>query len=248
MKPRIIIFLSALLLLTSCKVYDGEEREPISVGHGIVRWTNENVVFVTDILESLLIIDHYLATDPALRMEELGERAQGLVVAHNTTTNTIDVGHCYDDGTVYYYRSIVTDGRLLSEGGTWSTYNGTVVVANSPEGMTATFDTPFDNSQINAKLHIEEWRYVKGARGFHIKYGGEIDVVASGSYEYRLSIDIAKSMEYGRIEGVGRGIVGGELDIDYNYTAREEVDEVYMVYNDDGTISFNYRGYSNMMR
>lgn len=249
MKRTIIFCLSALLLLSSCEVTEGERHEPINVGSGIVYWTNEHVTYITNTLESLFIIDHYLATDPALRQEELGERAQGLVVEYNDTTNTIAVGHRYDSGTVYNYHNIVTDGRLLSEGGTWSIDKEAIVIANTPDGMTATFDTSSpQDSQIDAKLRIEEYRYVKGKRGFHLKYDGEIDVVTSGAYDYTLGIDIRKSMEYGYIEGVGRGIVGGELDVDYNYAAREEVDEVYMVYGNDGNINFSYRGYNRTTR
>lgn len=243
MKRTIIFCLSALLLLSSCEVTEGERHEPINVGSGIVYWTNEHVTYITNTLESLFIIDHYLATDPALRQEELGERAQGLVVEYNDTTNTIAVGHHYDSGTVYNYHNIVTDGRLLSEGGTWSIDKEAIVIANTPDGMTATFDTSSpQDSQIDAKLRIEEYRYIKSKRGFHLKYDGEIDVVTSGAYDYTLGIDIRKSMEYGYIEGVGRGIIGGELDVDYNYAAREEVDEVYMVYNKDGRLSFSYLG------
>lgn len=245
MKRTIIFCLSALLLLSSCEVTEGERHEPINVGSGIVYWTNEHVTYITNTLESLFIIDHYLATDPALRQEELGERAQGLVVEYNDTTNTIAVGHRYDSGRVYNHLNINTDGRLLSEGGTWSIDKEAIVIANTPDGMTATFDTSSpQDSQIDAKLRIEEYRYVKGKRGFHLKYDGEIDVVTSGAYDYTLGIDIRKSVEYGYIEGVGRGIVGGELDVDYNYAAREEVDEVYMVYGNDGNINFSYRGYN----
>jgi len=245
MKRTIIFCLSALLLLSSCEVTEGERYEPINVGSGIVYWTNEHVTYITNTLESLFIIDHYLATDPELRQEELGERAQGLVVEYNDTTNTIAVGHRYDSGRVYNHLNINTDGRLLSEGGTWSIDKEAIIIANTPDGMTATFDTSSpQDSQIDAKLRIEEYRYVKGKRGFYLKYDGEIDVVTSGGYDYTLGIDIRKSVEYGYIEGVGRGIVGGELDVDYNYAAREEVDEVYMVYGNDGNINFSYRGYN----
>ncbi len=246
MKRTIIFCISTLLLLTSCKVSNGEQREPIEVGHGIVHWTDENVMKVSNMLESLFLIDLYLATDPALREEMFGERFKNTVVEYDTTTNTILEGYRYDNGTIDYYRTIATDGLLLSEGGTWRVNGQGTTITSDGGVMTATIDTRFnDDSQVDAKLRIEEYGYDKETGALNIKYDGEIDVVAPGAYEYRLYIDILKSIEYVSIEKAYIRIRGGELDVDYHFAAREEIDEVYMTYDKDGRISFRYRDYTN---
>lgn len=241
MKRTIFFCISTLLLLTSCKVGDGEQREPIEVGHGIVHWTEENLMKVSNMLESIFIIDLYLTTDPALREEIFGERLKNSVVEYDTTTNTIMEGYRYVDGTVDYYRTIATDGLLLSEGGTWRVNGQGTTITSDGGVMTATINTRFDdNSQVDAKLRIEEYGYGKEKGAFDVKYDGDIYIVEQREYTYTLSIDVVKSIEYTE----GR-IVGGELDVEYNYSSTEHIDEVYMTYDNDGRISFRYRDYTN---
>ena len=191
MKRTIILCISTLLLLTSCKVSNGEQREPIEVGHGIVHWTEENLMKVSNMLESIFIIDLYLTTDPALREEIFGERLKNSVVEYDTTTNTILEGYCYVDGTVDYYRTIATDGLLLSEGGTWRVNGQGTTITSDGGVMTATIDTKFnDNSQVDAKLRIEEYGYDKEKGAFDVKYDGDIYIVEQREYTYTLSIDV----------------------------------------------------------
>ncbi|MBR3827030.1 MAG: hypothetical protein IKJ38_04880 [Alistipes sp.] len=241
MKRTIFFCISTLLLLTSCKVGNGEQREPIEVGHGIVHWTEENLMKVSNMLESIFIIDLYLTTDPALREEIFDERLKNSVVEYDTTTNTIMEGYRYVDGTVDYYRTIATDGLLLSEGGTWRVNGQGTTITSDGGVMTATINTRIDdNSQVDAKLRIEEYGYDKEKGAFDVKYDGDIYIVEQREYTYTLSIDVVKSIEYTE----GR-IVGGELDVEYNYSATEHIDKVYMTYDKDGRISFSYRGYTN---
>ena len=242
MRRTIILCIAAIVALSACTVNEGEKHNPIQIGRGIATWTQEHIRYINYSLYQISVVDHYLATDPALREEEMGNDIKNLIIKRDEATGVIRVGSSYDDGaTVYYSMTIATDGRLLSEGGTWSVNNNQYVVATNSDGMTATITNDYKAdlpTKVRAKLTFEEFCYEpnKGAR---FTYNGAIKIEEQATYKHMLAIDIIESIEY-----KGRRIAAGELDVDYNYSANDHIDEVYMAYDDSGEIKVDFLGES----
>lgn len=242
MRRTIILCTAAIVALSACTVNEGEKHSPIQIGRGIATWTQEHIRYINHSLYQISVVDHYLATDPALREEEMGNDIKNLVIERDEATGVIRVGSSYDDGaTVYYSMTIATDGRLLSEGGTWNVNNNQYVVATNSDGMTATITNDYKAdlpTKVRAKLKFEEFGYEPN-KGAKFTYNGAIDIEKQATYKHTLAIDIIESIEY-----KGRRIAAGELDVDYNYSANDHIDEVYMTYDDSGEIKVDFLGES----
>lgn len=239
MKRTIILGIAMMLLLTSCKMNDGSEHRPIDVGRSIATWTNYNLRTIESYLHLIAMVDYYLATDAELREELMGKDIEDIVIVFDKATNTIAVGNNYETTTAY----IATDGKLLSEGGTWNINNGEILLTSTEEGMTATFALRYgyyDKRRFDATLTIESLNYVKES-GVEACYNGHIDIVESNdspsANSYTLSIDIISSIKLKE-----HYIYDGRLDVEYRFSGNDYADNIKMDYLENRMINVSYRG------
>lgn len=136
----IFALITPVLLLASCQVTEGTEREPMDVGKYIARRaTSYYLEMLQDYFDYAVVADWYLQTED----EELKEEI------HNRFMPDYDI--VMEDGIVRFqydhswnsnnnprtYREYVTDDKLLSEGGEWKIVGSelTAVVIKATDGV-----------------------------------------------------------------------------------------------------------------
>ena len=251
MKKYIWGVLLALTTLTSCKINDGDNREPIDIGEYVASMALVHYKYdAADQVTHALILDWYLSTgDESIATKFFGD--YGVERLESGDVALIRYFAHADPRTVI---SFATDGKLLSEGGTW-TVNGysniEITIASKGEGkykytivcLTHLYDYDIDIELISCSME----------EGLKFKMDGYIDFdVADGRVNVgspaELTSDITESLVYHVADKYHSCFLEGSIYAVYEDPNYDIVDKVTISLNGTNEADVSYMGFSGKVR
>ena len=251
MKKYIWGVLLALTTLTSCKISDGQDREPIDIGEYVASMALIPYKYdAADQVTHALILDWYLSTgnesivskffdDYTVERLESGDVVLIRKMAHADPRAVI---------------SFATDGKLLSEGGTW-TVNGysniEITIASKGEGkykytivcLTRLYDYDIDIELISCSME----------EGLKFKMDGYIDFdvtsgVANVNTRAELTSDITEPLVYHVADKYHSCFLEGSIYAVYEDPNHDIVDKVTISLNGTNEANVSYLGHNGKIR
>lgn len=241
MKRHIYILMVLLVAMTSCEVSEGYEREPMDVGRYIVQNVEREIDRRITPFDLALLGDWYLgSTDDAERSAILQNSRGYLFVMQSDTVKVKRLetwSGLYEDFSYF-----VTDGKLLSEGGTWRGSRANVTIASSVDGYEVSFD------DVPAEQYI---CYTQGAftvtdvvrsveDGVNYSFSGNmttVDKEHSSTHPLMLDVAISDMRRYNASKNIS-----GRVEITCTDNYYDTVDEVVVDYRDAGGKEISYLG------
>ena len=251
MKKYIWGVLLALTTLTSCKMSDGQDREPIDIGEYVASMALVHYKYdAADQVTHALILDWYLSTgDESIATKFFGD--YGVERLESGDVALIRYFAHADPRTVI---SFATDGKLLSEGGTW-VVNGysniEITIASKGEGKykytiasyTRLYDYGIDIEVLACDL----------LEGLKFKMDGYIDFdvtsgVANVNTRAELTSDITESLVYHVADKYHSCFLEGSIYAVYEDPIHDIVDKVTIRLNGTNEADVSYMGFSGKVR
>lgn len=247
MKKYIWSVLLVLTTLTSCKISEGQEREPIDIGEYVasIALSNYKDNVARDVAHAL-ILDWYLSSgDEAVVKKFFGEYE---VVSKDTEVALIR-HFTYANSRVLI--SFTTDGKLLSQGGSWvmNGYSGIVITIASKGYGEYKYTIVSDEHVIDYDVDIE----VLGCNledGLRFSMNGyvDVDIDLNTDIEVLLHSNIKEAVEFHVVDD-GRSYfkVGGINAICEN-VGLGIVDRVYIQFDGDNSCNISYNGFRGELK
>lgn len=251
MKKYIWGVLLALTTLTSCKMSDGQDREPIDIGEYVASMALIPYKYdAADQVTHALLLDWYLSTgnegivskffdDYTVEQLESGDVVLIRKMAHTDPRAVI---------------SFATDGKLLSEGGTWIVNgysNIEITIASKGEGkykytiecQTRLYDYDIDIELISCSME----------EGLKFKMDGYIDFdVADGRTNVgspaEMTSDITESLVYHVSDKHHSCFLEGSIYAVYEDPNHDIVDKVTISLNGTNEANVSYLGHNGKIR
>lgn len=251
MKKYIWGVLLVLTTLTSCKIGDGQDREPIDIGEYVASMALIPYKYdAADQVTHALILDWYLSTgdesivskffdDYTVEQLESGDVVLIRKMAHTDPRAVI---------------SFATDGKLLSEGGTWIVNgysNIEITIASKGEGkykytiecQTRLYDYDIDIELISCSME----------EGLKFKMDGYIDFdVADGRTNVgspaEMTSDITESLVYHVSDKHHSCFLEGSIYAVYEDPNHDIVDKVTISLNGTNEANVSYLGHNGKIR
>ena len=182
MRRYVYIILAALITTTGCRMSSGETREPIEVGEYIAREVVRNYIGTQVEVERALIADWYLSTDDEVLRKDICDRflpniSEEYEVHYENDTVRILYRYIYkprEEERVVVLDEFVTNGKLLSEGGEWSSRYGGIarcmIIGNEDGSYDVVNNSP-----------LEEWDQ-DWTHGLHLS-NVELDIESGIAYD-----------------------------------------------------------------
>ncbi|MBQ6613473.1 MAG: hypothetical protein IIX19_07120 [Alistipes sp.] len=162
MKRYIYIIVVLMMGATSCKMTEGQEREPIEVGEHIAKEVIANYKNRLSYMNRALVADWYLSTEDEALRNEITDKflpyGYEYEITHSNDTVHIFYRYIYiprDEERMVELNRYITDGKLLSEGGTWQTVNYNAQITPAEEGYRFT-TTDSDLAIMNVEYDANE--------------------------------------------------------------------------------------------
>jgi hypothetical protein len=160
MKRYIYIMLALVMGATGCKMTDGYDRKPIDVGEYIASEVLSSYKFAMSEAEAAIIADWCLSTEDDQQREKICEflpyhAYEDYEVSFKNDTVRIFYRYFHrptNEEQEHSVKRFVTDGKLLSEGGTWKLVNHGQITGNVDDGYCVVADEPSGVILCNLQL------------------------------------------------------------------------------------------------
>ena len=251
MKKYIWSVLLVLTTLTSCKISDGQDREPIDIGEYVASMALIPYKYdAADAVAHALILDWYLSTgDESVMRKFFGDYIvesleSGDVALIRKMTHT-------DPRTVI---SFATDGRLLSDGGTWVVngyMNIEITIVSKGDGRykyTVVSETRLVDYDIDIELisrSLDE--------GLKFKMDGYVDFCVRGretnvGSSAKVTSDIVEPLVYHVVDEYHSCFLEGSIYAVYEDSNHDIVDKVTIHLNGSNEADVFYLTYNGMVK
>lgn len=233
MKRYIYIMLALVMGATGCKMTDGYEREPIEVGEYIAQEVVRRYNATASTAEEAVIADWYLSTEDEELREKIGKQLS------NVYYNDCDVEVENDTVRIVYHyiykpkneeREVVlgqftTDGKLLSEGGTWICQNNCKIKGNADGSYTITDEDPSGSIECELQLSNVE---LDVESGISYDMDGHLNIfyhrsTADKDVYLSYKTEITETLKHHRGSGFQSGAIYTLCD-DWRYDRHDEVE------------------------
>jgi hypothetical protein len=233
MKRYIYIMLALVMGATGCKMTDGYEREPIEVGEYIAQEVVRRYNATASTAEEAVIADWYLSTEDEELREKIGKQLSNVYYDDcdvEVENDTVRIVYHYIYKPKNEEREVVleqftTDGKLLSEGGTWICQNYWKITGNGDGGYTITDDDP--SGSIECELQLSNVKLdVESSMSYNLD--GYLNVffhrsTADKDVYLSYKTEITETLERHRGRGFKSGTINAVCD-DWRYDRHDEVE------------------------
>ena len=223
----------ALVAFASCQMTDGDQHEPIDIGKRIALEAHWLYSECSHDITRAIAVEWYLnESDEAEREKIRTNYTRNMVIVEEE--NDIVLYQKYYDGDLFETERYTTDGKRLSEGGTWQSSRGYEIVATEESYMAKSVDVGYDNG-IEYKLFVGSVEY-SIEEGIRYMLEG---MVSRESLGLVLTAETRETLEHDTKFGFRSGIA----DVVCNDTRDGYYDEVEMSYDDEWhSIAVRYDG------
>jgi hypothetical protein len=160
MKRYIYIMLALVMGAAGCKMTDGYERNPIDVGVYIGQEVVQRYQSTMYYADKAIIADWYLSTEDEELCEKIGKYLSSFYYDNcdvELENDTVRIVYHYIYKPTNEEREVVldqftTDGKLLSEGGTWILQNYCTITSNGDGGYIVTDNDPSGSIECELQL------------------------------------------------------------------------------------------------
>ena len=245
------MIVALLMGATSCEMTDGETREAIDIGECIGRHTIELYECELHNFDDAIIADWYLSTEDEALRKDISNKCMMYENSFVTIDedDTVRIQYNYHSNwnandEVRTYMEFTTDGKLLSEGGVWSTTGTQEYRAKIIGNEDGTYSYILDNQNQGYKLTISDLKcdiqdgitYKVDGTIFHID--GDVE-----SPKVILDTEITISLEYIKSGWNRSGFeAGGKIAVECDDRRIDRRDEVVLTFKKGYSVEVSYLG------